>query len=232
MSTIPLAAFCAEAGRPAALLKSAFLAFLMLTVPAYAGERGAQPGAFDFYVLSLSWSPSYCAAEGADANPEQCGARRPFAFVVHGFWPQYEQGYPEFCPSRQPDRVPKALAEAYRDVVPSAGLMGHQWRKHGSCSGLSQEVYFSVLRRARERITIPSAFSRIEEPLMISPQEVEQRFLAENQGLEPSGIAVTCGRRYLQEVRICMTRDLEFRSCKEVDRNSCRQRNVLMPPVR
>jgi len=203
-----------------------------LAAPAHAGERGAEPGDFDFYVLALSWSPSYCAAEGADANAEQCGARRPFAFVVHGLWPQYERGYPEFCPSRQPDRVPRALTEAYRDVVPSAGLMGHQWRKHGSCSGLSQTDYFSHLREAREQIAIPSAFSRLEGPRTVSPEEVEERFLAENPELDPSGIAVTCDRRYLREVRICMTRDLEFRACEEVDSKACRQRSVLMPPAR
>ena len=204
----------------------------MLAAPADAGERGAKSGAFDFYVLSLSWSPSYCAAEGADANAEQCGARRPFAFVVHGLWPQYEQGYPEFCSARQPGRVPKTLAEAYRDIVPSVGLMGHQWRKHGSCSGLSQNAYFSLLREARERISVPSTLSRPQEWRTISPEEVEQQFLAANPGLDSSGIAVTCDGRYLREVRICMTRELEFRACEEVDRKACRQRNVLMPPVR
>ncbi|WEX07603.1 ribonuclease [Chelativorans sp. AA-79] len=200
--------------------------------PALPGERGAEPGTFDFYVLSLSWSPSYCAAEAEDANPEQCDAARPYAFVVHGLWPQFESGYPEFCPSRQPERVPRRLVEAYHDIVPSAGLIGHQWRKHGSCTGLGQEAYFALLREARGRIEIPEGLSRLERPLSVSPDKVEEEFRAANPGLDAAGIAVVCDGRYLREVRICMTRDLEFRPCEEVDEKSCRQRSVTMPPVR
>jgi len=203
-----------------------------ITSPVWSAERGAEPGDFDFYVLSLSWSPSYCAAEGGDANPEQCDAKRPYAFVVHGLWPQYETGYPEFCRTRQPSRVPRRLVEAYRDVVPSAGLMGHQWRKHGSCSGLTQDDYFALLRKARERIDVPDDFSSIDAPLAASPVEVEQEFLAANPDLAASGIAVTCDNRYLREVRICLTRDLQFRSCAEVDQDSCQRRDVTVPPAR
>jgi len=197
-----------------------------------AGERGAEPGVFDFYVLSLSWSPSYCAAEGTEANDEQCGSTRPYAFVVHGLWPQYEKGYPEFCRTRQPERVPGRLVKAYRDIVPSAGLMGHQWRKHGSCSGLGQSDYFALLRQARQRINIPAELSRLDETRSVSPADVEQQFLAANPDLPPSGIAVTCDRRYLREVRICLTHDLSFRSCGEVDQNACRRPEITMPPAR
>lgn len=200
--------------------------------PALSGERGGEAGVFDFYVLSLSWSPSYCAAAGADANEEQCSATRPYSFVVHGLWPQYENGYPEFCRTRQPGRVPRKLVEAYRDLVPSAGLMGHQWRKHGSCSGLDQGSYFALLRQAWERIKVPGDFSGLEEPRAVSPADVEEKFLAANPDLPASGIAVTCDRRYLREVRICLTRDLEFRSCEEVDEDSCRKADVAMPPAR
>src|SRR5262245_32563319 len=62
-------------------------------------RRQNEPGKFDFYVLSLSWSPSFCAANverGFQRSDPQCGPR-PFSFVVHGMWPQYEKGFPEFC---------------------------------------------------------------------------------------------------------------------------------------
>ncbi len=114
---------------------------------------------FDFYVLALSWSPAYCRAEGPGANKQQCAADRDLGFVVHGLWPQFENGYPEFCPTREPDRVPSRLGRNYTDIVPSMGLIGHQWRKHGSCSGLSQNDYFGVLRAARERVRLPPAFA-------------------------------------------------------------------------
>jgi ribonuclease T2 len=52
---------------------------------------------FDFYVLALSWSPSYCASKGGDADPEQCGLAKPPGFTAHGLWPQFERGSPQNC---------------------------------------------------------------------------------------------------------------------------------------
>src|SRR5262249_40589503 len=58
--------------------------------------RQNAPGQFDYYVLSLSWSPSFCETATGNARRQQCGTR-PFSFVVHGLWPQYERGFPESC---------------------------------------------------------------------------------------------------------------------------------------
>ncbi|MBS3650607.1 ribonuclease T2 [Pseudaminobacter sp. 19-2017] len=185
---------------------------------------------FDFYVLSLSWSPSYCEAKGEDANRQQCLDGRPYAFVVHGLWPQFERGYPENCDGdREVDR--ETLRSLY-DIMPSAGLIRHEWRKHGTCSGLSQEEYFRVLRQARERVVIPPEFRRLEDYQVVAPGAAEASFLKANPGLEPEDMAVTCDKRFLSEVRICMTKQLEFRACPEVDRRACRADKVVMPPVR
>src|SRR5690349_15721016 len=102
---------------------------------------------FDFYVLSLSWSPSYCEAEGEEANRQQCSTARPYAFVVHGLWPQFERGFPESCRTDEPD-VSNATLRTLYDIMPAAGLIRHEWKKHGSCSGLDQDDYFAVLRAA------------------------------------------------------------------------------------
>jgi len=176
---------------------------------------------FDFYVLALSWSPAYCLAEGDRANRQQCAEDRDLGFVVHGLWPQFESGYPEFCPSREPDRVPSGLGRDVIDIVPTMGLIGHQWRKHGSCSGLSQRDYFKVLRAARERVTVPKAFAPENLPAEIDALEAEDAFTAANPGMKRTGIAISCQRGLLREVRICMTPSLEFRSCGEVDRAGC-----------
>lgn len=218
---------------PSLIAKLVVAGVVLGTIPAaLSGERGAQPGKFDFYVLSLSWSPSYCAAEGAEANRQQCGTKRPYAFVVHGLWPQYEAGYPEFCRLQQSGHVPGNLVNSYQDIMPSGGLMGHQWRKHGSCTGLRQATYFALARKAREKINIPPEFSRLTAPLLISPKDVEERFISVNPGLEEQDFAVTCDRRYLREVRICMTKDLAFRACEELDTKGCRADRMLMPPAR
>jgi ribonuclease T2 len=186
---------------------------------------------FDFYVLSLSWSPSYCAAEGKDANPQQCAAARPYAFVVHGLWPQFERGFPQDCPSDRPKVDDKTLRGLY-DIMPSAGLIRHEWKTHGACAGLDQRDYFRVLRAAREKVVIPAQFRQLDRYRQLAPGEVEAAFLRANAELPAGAVAVTCDRRYLREVRVCMTRDLRFRSCPEIDRRACRSREVVMPPVR
>ena len=186
---------------------------------------------FDFYVLSLSWSPSYCEAEGEEANRQQCSTARPYAFVVHGLWPQFERGFPESCGTDEPDVSNVTLRTLY-DIMPAAGLIRHEWRKHGSCSGLDQHDYFTVLRAARESVTIPPEFRRLDAYKTLDPDDAEAAFLKANPSLPRDAVAVTCDRRYLREVRICMTRDLEFRSCPEIDRRDCRLSKVVMPPVR
>ncbi|QND52550.1 ribonuclease [Phyllobacterium sp. 628] len=184
---------------------------------------------FDFYVLSLSWSPSYCAAEGSNANRQQCSTGRPYGFVVHGLWPQYEQGYPQDCESEEPRDVPFSQAKQLSDIMPSAGLVTYEWRKHGICTGLNQKDYFSVMRQAVARVSIPSAYRQPTQRAPVNPQVIEQAFVAANPGLSAAGVAVTCDRDFLREVRVCLTKDLQFRDCPEVDRSSCRKRSVDMP---
>lgn len=206
-----------------------FLAGLLATAAAHAGDLPRGTG-FDFYVLSLSWSPSYCAAEGADASPAQCGPNRPYGFIVHGLWPQFEHGYPEFCATHEPERVPRALVARLLDLMPSPGLIGHQWRKHGSCSGLGQADYFRVLRAARDKVVVPVPHRRTETARRVDPERVEADFIEANPGLPAAGIAVTCDRSRLREVRVCMKKDLAFRPCPEVDAASCRLDAAAMPP--
>lgn len=218
----------------AARIIQAPLLAVLLVASACAPSASQQPDlptgdGYDFFVLSLSWSPSYCAAEGPDANRQQCGTGRDHAFVVHGLWPQFESGWPEFCDSAEPARVPDATVRQMLDVMPSAGLVGHQWRKHGSCAGISQQDYFSVVRAARERISIPTRFARSAKRVEIEPDDVEADFIAANPTMPEDGIAVTCDGRFLREVRICMTKDLEFRSCAEVNARACRMPRTLMP---
>lgn len=207
-----------------------------------AGERlsaqGAssrnQPGHFDFYVLALSWSPSFCAA-ARERNPErvpqqQCAAR-PYSFVVHGLWPQHETGFPRDCRVPAP-RLNRNIVDSMLDIMPSPRLVFNQWDRHGTCSGLNAQGYFDNVRKARELTIIPPQFQDVKSYLTVTPDEVEQAFVAANPGLSRAAIAVTCDARRLSEVRICMTKDLRFRDCADVDRRACRRDKLVMPPVR
>ena len=197
----------------------------LLSAPASADTAGD----FDFYVLALSWSPTFCKQEGEDASPHQCGVRNPFRFIVHGLWPQYERGYPEFC-RNAPQRIDRHIAVGMEDIMPSHGLVFHQWRKHGTCSGLDPDEYFELTRRAYESITIPKSFETLNRPGKAAPDTVEKAFRLANKGLNADALAVTCTAGELDEVRICLSKDLEFKSCPEVDRKACRAGSLSVPP--
>ena len=187
---------------------------------------------FDFYVLSLSWSPSFCEASGERGTPprQQCGAR-PYSFVVHGLWPQYEKGFPEFCQQPAP-RLDRNIVSSMLDLMPAPRLIFNEWDKHGTCSGLSPNAYFENVRKVRASVKIPDAYIAPTEPLTVTPDEVEDAFVKANPGLTRDAIAVTCGSRRLGEVRICVGKDLRFRSCPEIDTRACRRDKVVMPPLR
>ncbi|MBX3595996.1 MAG: ribonuclease [Rhizobiaceae bacterium] len=198
-------------------------------LPAAASDS-RQPGDFDFYVLALSWSPSFCMEEG-EANYQQCGTKRSYGFIVHGLWPQYERGYPRECYTFQ-RRVPDSMVDQLRDIMPSAGLVGHQWRMHGSCSGMSQHDYFHTVRMAWQKIEIPTELQRLEPHQTISAGAVEDAFVDANPGMKEDGVSVSCSKKLLREVRICMSRDLEFRSCAELERKACKADKLRMPMPR
>ena len=106
--------------------------------------RQNEAGQFDFYVLSLSWSPSFCAASAERHNggtPSlQCGAR-PYSFVVHGLWPQYVKGFPEYCQVPSP-RLYHGIVSSMLDLMPAPRLVYNEWDKHGTCSGLAPRDVF------------------------------------------------------------------------------------------
>ena len=206
-------------------LAIAFLLLLARPVPAQDA-----PGQFDFYVLALSWSPAYCETARGRGR-EQCDSGRPYAFVVHGLWPQHEVGYPRDCLLPAP-RIDEALIRSILDLMPARGLVINEWRRHGTCSGLAAADYFALVRRARERVGIPKIFQKIDDYVVMSPDEVENAFVTANEGLRRDMIAVTCDERRLREVRICFAKDLAFRSCPEVDPRACIRPRLVMPPNR
>ncbi|MBP1290743.1 ribonuclease T2 [Bradyrhizobium japonicum] len=198
-------------------------------------RRQNAPGEFDFYVLSLSWSPSFCEAASERGNngrgtQAQCGGR-PYSFVVHGLWPQYERGFPEYCQRPSP-RLARSIMSSMLDLMPAPGLIYNEWDKHGTCSGLGERAYFEAIRKARATVKIPEEFLQLSEPKTVAPDELETAFIKVNPGLSNSAISVTCDSKRLSEVRICLSKDLQFHSCEEIDRRACRRDQVLMPPVR
>lgn len=209
---------------------------IFLGAPAVMAEEARQneAGQFDFYILSLSWSPSFCAAaaeRGNDRTPTlQCGAR-PYSFVVHGLWPQYVKGFPEYCQVPAP-RLNRSIVSSMLDLMPAPQLIFNEWDKHGTCSGLPPRAYFETVRKARAVVKIPPEYIELHEPLSVTPAAVEEAFIKANPGLPANGLAVECDKKRLTEVRICLSKELQFRDCAEVARRSCRREPLLMPPLR
>jgi ribonuclease T2 len=198
--------------------------------------RQNEPGKFDFYLLALSWSPSFCAEAGernssSKSVQQQCASERPYSFVVHGLWPQYEKGFPEFCQNPAP-QLDRGIVPSMLDLMPATRLIYHEWEKHGVCSGLPARGYFETVRKARAAVKVPGEFIEPKTALNVTPDEIEEAFVKANPGLSRAGIAVTCGSTRLNEVRICLSRDLKFRDCGDVDRRACRRDKLVMPPVR
>lgn len=190
-------------------------------------------GDFAYYTLALSWSPSYCQTEDREGRTAQCRGR-PRAFVLHGFWPQHRSGWPESCYSSERPWVPERVIDDMIDIMPGRGLIIHQYRKHGTCSGLAPEDYFAAARRAFESVRVPGRFQRLDRATTMAPDEIESAFLQANPSLRADMIAITCGAHRLREVRVCFSKDLQPTSCgqNEDQERLCKAQRTRVPPVR
>lgn len=214
----------------------AILAGLGVSLPAAQPVlAGGVAGDFDYYVLSLSWSADWCRTTGDGRHDPQCAPGRGLSFVLHGLWPQYAPGrrdaYPADCPSRERDPS-RGQTAAMADIMGGAGLAWHEWQKHGRCSGLSAEGYFAAARQAYGAVTIPPLLRRLPRDITVKPSVIAEAFLQANPQLGPTGIGVTCERGLIQEVRICLTRDLRPRACDAAAADACRLPSAEMDAVR
>ncbi|MGP1356827.1 ribonuclease T2 family protein [Roseicyclus sp.] len=214
-------------------MRKAFTVVAVLAALSPAGLRaqGGEAGAFDYYVLALSWTPTWCALEGDDRDSPQCDAGQSFGFTLHGLWPQYEEGWPAWCPTSE--RAPsRRETGAMADIMGSSGLAWHQWRKHGVCSGLSSEDYFALSRLAYERIARPDLLRRLDREVRLPARVIEEAFLEANPDLAADMLTVTCREGRVQEVRICLTRALEPRDCGADVVRDCTLQDALFSPMR
>ncbi len=205
------------------------LVWLALASAAFA--EGEAAGDFDYYVLSLSWTPTWCAIEGDDRGSPQCDDGQGYGFTLHGLWPQYDDGWPSYCPTleRNPSR---RETEAMVDIMGSSGLAWHQWNKHGTCSGLSSDDYYTLSRLAYERVNRPALLRQLEQPVRVPAEVIEEAFLEENPELSDDMMTVTCRDRRIQEVRICLSRELEPIECGRDVSRDCSLTDALFAPLR
>lgn len=200
-------------------------------LPRAALAEGETAGQFDYWVMALSWSPSWCAVEGDARDSPQCAAERDHGWILHGLWPQYQRGWPSYCPTSRAAPSRGATA-AMADIMGTSGLAWHQWKKHGTCSGLSAADYYALSRELYGRIARPEVFRTLEDPVKLPASVVEAAFLRDNPQLEPEMITITCGQGRIREARICISRDLRPIACAPDTRRDCTLEDALFAPIR
>ena len=148
------------------LFSLALLTCLLWSAPGRAQQVSGTPGQFDYYLLNLSWSPEFChnvevlplseRSEKRQSNAAvECGT--PHGFVLHGMWPQNFSGtWPANC-SAQPG---PASYTPYLQDTPSLTLLQHEWSKHGTCSGLAPDAFFTTADKVFESVKVPAAAYR------------------------------------------------------------------------
>jgi ribonuclease T2 len=185
--------------------------------------RSQAASSFDYYLLTLSWAPEFC--HGKPDNPECAGH---YGFVVHGLWPQYSRGgYPENCGEQPGPTNPSNML----DIMPDPHLIQHEWTTHGTCSGLSADNYFALIRQLFSSLKIPQPFVATPRQFSISPAQLKEEFEQANPTLAGAGIAVSCGSSpYLVAVEICYTKDGKPTQCGS-DIRDCNKPVIQVPKV-
>ena len=212
-------------------LLSLCLLFFVTLQPAPGAAKGEVAGQFDYYVLALSWSPNWCAQEGDTRQSSQCDADKDHGWIMHGLWPQFHRGYPSFC--RTVERPPlRSMTADMQDIMGTPGLAWYQWKKHGSCTGLSAPRYFDLARRAYETVERPPVFRKIKDQIRLPASVIEEAFLKANPDLEPDGVTVTCKAGYIQEVRVCLSKDLRPVPCGRDVVKDCSLSDALFDPIK
>jgi ribonuclease T2 len=185
-----------------------------------------QQGTFDYYLLSLSWAPNYCADHPSD-NSNECRAGNHKGFVLHGLWPQSNEGQPPMsCQTASP--VASDLVRHMLEYFPSRGLIQHEWEKHGTCSGLSSQEYFAKVEQAFKAVQPPDQLKNLSSDKSLAPRDLDQSFADANHA-PADAFRISCHAQELVGVEVCMSKDLKIQSCSRSLRE-CPASSVLMHP--
>jgi ribonuclease T2 len=186
------------------------------------------PGSFDFYLLTLSWAPEFCATHNTSRASSECDSKRHYGFIVHGLWPENSDGsYPQACAPAQP--VAQSTMQQMLPIMPDRGLIQHEWATHGTCSGLTTAHYFADIQKAFSEVQIPPEYRAPSQLVTVSPSEVEQKFAVANH-VPVGAFRVSCSAGELIAVEACLTKDLQYRQCGSGVRD-CRAAQVTIQPT-
>jgi ribonuclease T2 len=214
------------------LITIALVLALLLILSAAVARKWHHPteglaGKFDYYLLSLSWAPTYCADHPND-NSAECRRGEHKGFVLHGLWPQSKNGAAlEDCGSARP--VSQQIVRRMLAYFPSASLIQHEWAKHGTCSGLSVNDYFTKAEEAFKAVQVPDTYKSLSQQRSFAPRDIESNFAGANHASE-NAFRISCHDDELVGVEVCMSKELQFQACSDSVREcSASQVRMLSP---
>ncbi len=187
----------------------AILAFVFVSSTGFGKDLGPKPpGQFDYYLLTLTWAPSFCATH---SDPQECG--HDLGFALHGLWPEMVGGdYPTGCSKVA---LTDETRKQFQSIYASPSLIDHEWSTHGTCSGLAPADYFALSKADVAAIVIPPAYRTATTLAAADSDAVRQAFMAANPTLAADDFFVTTGNGRVTDVRFCVTKDDVFRSCSK-----------------
>lgn len=180
------------------------------------------------HTLALTWAPQHCADRMSNPRDQfQCdGKAGRFGFVLHGLWPDGEDGalWPQYCtPTRL---VPEKVIREQLCTTPSVQLIQHQWEKHGTCMAKTPDEYFGKARALFSALRFPE----MEEEYSGKTARVsafKQAFAAANEGMRPDQLRLKVSRDgWLEEVMVCLDDKLERETCPAGKRDAPAERII------
>ena len=172
---------------------------------------GAKPNTFDYFLLTLSWQPQYCAT-----HPNGAGCGKRLGFIVHGLWPEDNNGdYPACCSNAPGPTNPNADS----DIMPGIPI-AHEWQKHGTCTTLTGDQYLADIRQAFTKVQIPASLT-ITQNTSLSRDGLLAQFASSNPTYPAGAFALTCSGKNLTAAEVCLSKsDMSPQACQNLH-SSC-----------
>jgi ribonuclease T2 len=204
------------------------VALLLATAPSHArsGNSASQAGDFDYYLLSLSVAPSFCALSPRNQAKDECRTLTAAAFqqtplTVHGLWPNRAgvsvNRQPMDCAGPPLDQLSAPLQGELNRYMPGGpGLERYEWRKHGACSGLAPESYFADVVRLAHKADETIGTVLREQGMLGRTVRIADLLaaVARQDAALAAAIVVDCrfprggGEALIDEIRVTLSKDL------------------------
>src|SRR5271157_353605 len=186
-------------------------------------------GDFDYFLLTLSWAPEFCATNPNGRTSAECAPSHHMGLVVHGLWPQYNNGkWPQDCATTPP--VSSSTVDHMMPIMPGSSLIQHEWAKHGTCSGLSTQDYFAAIEKLYTGLQVPDDFKKPSESAQTAPSNIEKEFASANSA-PPEAFRVSCPQNEFSAVEVCLSKDLKYQACPTTVKE-CKAGKIEVMPVK